>query len=151
MAIINDDGLLVSYECEELLNEAIADSIEFNDLEYIYAACRVQKGVKIIFDYAYDINDSEEMQYFPPLKEDEWFEKMTFTKLISYLTRLNNVMNSYYDIKELIYASGMVVEEFADYFNIPVDTVQKWFKGILTPEEYIIKLIEYKLFKENII
>ena len=55
------------------------------------------------------------------------------------------------NIKELRTASGMAQKAFAEYFGIPIDTLQNWEQGRRQCPEYLLKLIEYKLQKENII
>lgn len=53
--------------------------------------------------------------------------------------------------KELRQQSGMERTEFAEYFGIPYRTVQSWELGDRKCPEYLLKLMEYKLKKENII
>ena len=99
MAIQNDRGELISFECSDIIDDVKEDLQEYRRQTKVYAACRFEKGVKIIFDYFF--NDIQEMAMFPPLKEDEWFEKMTLAELLAYLTRLNNITNHYESITEL--------------------------------------------------
>ena len=54
-------------------------------------------------------------------------------------------------IKELRLATDMNQTSFARYFEIPVRTVQDWEGERRTPPEYLVKLMQYKLKKENII
>ena len=42
----------------------------------------------------------------------------------------------------------MTQKEFAEYFNIPVRTIQDWEAGRRTPPVYVVELIEYKIEKE---
>ena len=44
----------------------------------------------------------------------------------------------------------MTQKEFAEYFNVPIKTLQKWEQGDRTPPEYITELIEYKIDKEKL-
>ena len=55
------------------------------------------------------------------------------------------------NIKELRTASGMSQSQFAEYFGIPLDTLQNWEQGRRKCPDYLLDLIEYKLKKENII
>ena len=55
------------------------------------------------------------------------------------------------NIKDLRTASGMSQSKFAEYFGIPLDTLQNWEQGRRQCPEYLLKLIEYKLKKECII
>ena len=54
-------------------------------------------------------------------------------------------------IKELRQQRGLSQSAFAKYFEIPVRTVQDWEQGKRKPPEYLVKLMQYKLEKENII
>lgn len=54
-------------------------------------------------------------------------------------------------INELRLAANMNIAEFSDYLDIPYRTVQNWDNGSRQCADYIIKLIKYKLEKENII
>lgn len=53
--------------------------------------------------------------------------------------------------KELRRASGMTQEQFAEYFEIPKRTIEDWDRGARKCSDYLLKLMEYKLRKENII
>lgn len=53
--------------------------------------------------------------------------------------------------KELRQKSGMTQKEFAEYFEIPKRTIEDWDRGARKCPEYLLKLMEYKLKKENII
>lgn len=55
------------------------------------------------------------------------------------------------DIKELRITTGMAQKAFAEYFNIPVRTIQDWESGRRTPPDYVVELIKYKLSMEGII
>ena len=57
-------------------------------------------------------------------------------------------------IKFLLAATGMIQQEFAEYFKIPKRTVESWVsnseKNSRECPEYLVDLIEYKLRKEKI-
>ena len=53
------------------------------------------------------------------------------------------------EFKELREASGMNRTEFAKYFEIPYRTVQSWELGDRDCPEYLLKLMHYKLQKEE--
>ena len=55
------------------------------------------------------------------------------------------------DIKSLRKTTGMTQREFAEYFNIPLRTLQGWESGRFAPPPYLIPLLEYKLKRENLI
>ena len=43
----------------------------------------------------------------------------------------------------------MSQKDFAEYFNVPVRTLQDWEHGKRTPPEYVVELIKYKIEKEG--
>lgn len=151
MAIENDAGGLISYECSDLIADVREDISKYRRTKKVDVACRLQEGVKIIFDYVYNKNDKEEMQMFPPLKDGEWWERMSLGELLAYLIRLNNVNSEYATINELFDASGMNMTEFGKYFEIPPRTLQGWIYGVHDCPTYFLQLMQYKLKNENII
>lgn len=52
-------------------------------------------------------------------------------------------------IKELRKATGLSQKAFGEYFGIPHRTIQNWEGGQNKCPEYLLKLMEYKLKKEN--
>ncbi len=54
-------------------------------------------------------------------------------------------------LKELRQRSGMSRPQFCEYFGIPYRTVQDWELENRTCPDYLLKLMEYKLEKENLI
>ncbi len=55
------------------------------------------------------------------------------------------------NFKELREASGMSIKEFAEYFNIPYGTAEKWNRGARECSPYLLDLMRYKLEKEGFI
>ena len=53
-------------------------------------------------------------------------------------------------MKEIRLATNMSQKAFADYFNIPVRTLQDWEAGKRTPPVYVVELIKYKIEKERL-
>ena len=53
--------------------------------------------------------------------------------------------------KELRELSRMSRSEFSKYFDVPYRTVQNWELELRECPEYLLKLMQYKLEKENII
>ena len=47
--------------------------------------------------------------------------------------------------------TGMKQVEFAEYFAIPVRTLQDWEHGLRTPPEYLVRLLEYRLRVEGLL
>lgn len=54
------------------------------------------------------------------------------------------------DIKDLRAVTGWTQKAFADYFHIPLRTLQNWEGGQRKAPEYLLELIEYKLIKEGL-
>lgn len=52
-------------------------------------------------------------------------------------------------IKDLRISSRMTQKQFAEYFNIPVRTIEDWEAGRRKPPEYVAELIRYKIEKEE--
>lgn len=57
-------------------------------------------------------------------------------------------MNS---IKSLIAACGMTQRAFAEYFHVPLRSVENWTSGSRQCPEYVAELIEYKAEREGLI
>lgn len=55
------------------------------------------------------------------------------------------------DFKKIRIESGMSRTEFAEHFEIPYRTVQNWELGLRECPDYLLKLIEFKLNKEDLI
>ena len=51
-------------------------------------------------------------------------------------------------IKELRKRTKMTQKDFAEYFNIPVRTLQDWEHGRRNPADYLVELIKYKVERE---
>lgn len=51
--------------------------------------------------------------------------------------------------KNLRQSSGMNLKQFSEYFEIPYSTLQKWEGGHNQCPPYLLKLMEYKLKKEQ--
>ncbi len=52
-------------------------------------------------------------------------------------------------IKTIREQSGFTQSDFAAYFDIPVGTVRNWEQGISKCPDYLLKLIIYRLRKED--
>ena len=51
--------------------------------------------------------------------------------------------------KELRKASRMTQKEFANYFNIPLRSIENWESGARNCNQYLIDLMHYKLRNEG--
>ncbi len=141
MSIINNNGVCISFGCGEIIEEVLEDIDEYGWEKPVYMFCELMQGVKIVFDYSFD----DEM-----LDENQWSEKTTLRGLCAYLTRLNNLTDSYDTIRQLFCAAGLKINKFAEYFNIPALTVSEWIQKDSCPA-YVLKLLNYKLLKEHMI
>lgn len=54
-------------------------------------------------------------------------------------------------IKELRKLSGMTQKAFGEYFGIPKRTIEEWEGGRRQCNDYLLKLMYYKMEKEGII
>lgn len=54
-------------------------------------------------------------------------------------------------IKDLRKQTHFSQKAFAEYFEIPVRTLQDWESELRTPPNYVVNLIAYKLKNENLI
>lgn len=52
------------------------------------------------------------------------------------------------DIKELRELTGMSQKRFAEYFGIPIRTIQEWEQNKRKPAEYLTKLMEKEIRRE---
>ncbi|MBO5209382.1 MAG: helix-turn-helix domain-containing protein [Lachnospiraceae bacterium] len=52
-------------------------------------------------------------------------------------------------VKNLREKSGMSQKQFADYFEIPIRTIQSWEQNLRTPPNYIAIMMEKILKYEN--
>lgn len=149
MSIENDLNVPISYECSDLIEDVRTDMRESRRTKKVYACCMCREGVKIIFDYIYDIHDKEMMKNYKPLSTDEWYEKMSYAELLAYLLQQNSLTNYYEDFVDLFEATGWTISDFACYFEIPERTVQDWIYGKTACSDYLIKLMNYRLVNEN--
>jgi len=54
------------------------------------------------------------------------------------------------ELKKIREQTRMTQKAFADYFNIPVRTLQDWESKKRTPPPYVVELIKYKIEKERL-
>ncbi|HHW90798.1 MAG TPA: helix-turn-helix domain-containing protein [Clostridiales bacterium] len=54
------------------------------------------------------------------------------------------------ELKKIREQTRMTQKAFADYFNIPVRTLQDWEAKKRTPPPYVVELIKYKIEKERL-
>ena len=104
-------------------------------------------------------HDGSTLEVHRKLGLNEWaneiYEVPAYEYTVFKLDKLINDFNAK-GIEKLTFAelralSGMTQAEFAEYFNIPIRSVENWESGVRTPPDYNLELMEYKLRKENII
>lgn len=148
MAILNDMGQQVSFECTELIEDVRKDIAHVRRTKKVSVACRVKAGVKIVFDYALDKDEKKRIQ----LADDEWMEAMTLGQLLAYAIRQNRLTvspGSFDSVSELFDASGMPMSSFGSFFGVPSRTMQDWIYGASPCPQYVVDLMAYKLEHEN--
>lgn len=53
------------------------------------------------------------------------------------------------NISEIRKKNKMTQKEFAEKYNIPIRTIQKWERNGSTPPDYVIELLDKSIFMEN--
>jgi hypothetical protein len=87
MALTNEDGLLVSYECSDLISELEADIKEFGNFK-AYAYYKRKEGVKVYTDYDFH-EDSVEGE---PDHKDDNYDVVDAKYLLKYFKKQNSVL-----------------------------------------------------------
>jgi len=91
MAFTNSEGLLVSYECEELIEELEQDIDEFGDDLVVEVVTQMSYGVKIYKDYNFLPDDEPDGCAFV-LNMDERVEHISAVKLLELYKQENEVL-----------------------------------------------------------
>lgn len=86
MALTNNEGLLVSYECSDLIKELEEDMKELGDFK-AYAYYKREKGVKLYVDY--DCHE-ESLSGEADHKEDN-YDVVDANYLLKYFKKQNSV------------------------------------------------------------
>ena len=55
------------------------------------------------------------------------------------------------EIKRLRESTGMNRKEFCEYFEIPYRTVTEWKRGTRKMQDYVLRLLAYKVKMDNLI
>lgn len=90
MAFYNSQGIGISYECEELIEELKADIKEFGGDTIVAVWCKDNSGVTIYTNY--DFIEEEEPIKDTELKEDEYIQTMTMSALLILLEKQNEIL-----------------------------------------------------------
>ncbi|MBS6715084.1 MAG: hypothetical protein KH231_06380 [Dialister sp.] len=145
MAILNNSGVHISFDCEDMIEDLRDDLDDFDKAHKVYACCRLDQGVKIIYDYTYDLNDEPK----PVMAEGDWTEETTIGELLSYCIMQNNVLDYCDNILDLFDEMNWSVKEFSDYFSLPDDLLKRWLYGTEKCPEYVLHLMNDKLIADN--
>lgn len=90
MAFINPQGIKISFECSELIDELKADILEFGGDKVVAAWCKDNSGVTIYTNY--DFIDEEQPITESELQDDEYIQKMTMSTLLILLEKQNEIL-----------------------------------------------------------
>ena len=90
MAFINSQGMKISFECSELIEELKTDIAEFGGSEIVIVWCKDKSGVTIYTNY--DFIDEEQPVRKSELKNGEYTQKMTMSALLVLLEKQNEIL-----------------------------------------------------------
>lgn len=89
MAFINPNGIKISFECSELIEELKEDIAEFGGDTIVAVWCKNNSGITLYTNY--DFIDEEEPIKKTQLKNDEYIQKMTMSALLMLLEKQNKI------------------------------------------------------------
>lgn len=90
MAFINEQGLGISYECSELIEELKEDIVEFGGDTVVAVWCKDNSGVTLYTNY--DFIDKEQPITEKEVDDDEYIQKMTMSALLILLEKQNEIL-----------------------------------------------------------
>lgn len=90
MAFINPQGVKVSYECSELIEELKGDILEFGGDKIVAVWCRYDSGVTIYTNY--DFIEEEEPITESEMETGEYVQKMTMSALLHLFEKQNEIL-----------------------------------------------------------
>ncbi len=90
LAFVNPEGINISFECSELIEELKADISEFGGDKIVAVWCKDNSGVTLYTNY--DFIDEEEPITESELKDDEYIQKMTMSALLVLLEKQNEIL-----------------------------------------------------------
>ncbi len=90
MAFINEQGLGISYECSELIEELKEDILEFGGDTIVAVWCKDNSGVTLYTNY--DFIDEDQPITEKELDKDEYIQKMTMSALLILLEKQNEIL-----------------------------------------------------------
>lgn len=90
MAFINEQGIKISFECSELIEELKEDISEFGGDKIVAVWCKDNSGVTIYTNY--DFIEEEQPITESELQNDEYIKKMTMSALLVLLEKQNEIL-----------------------------------------------------------
>lgn len=90
MAFINEQGLRISYECSELIEELKEDIVEFGGDTVVAVWCKDNSGVTLYTNY--DFIDEDQPITEKEVDDDEYIQKMTMSALLILLEKQNEIL-----------------------------------------------------------
>ena len=90
MVFINEQGLGISYECSELIEELKEDILEFGGDTIVAVWCKDNSGVTLYTNY--DFIDEDQPITEKELDKDEYIQKMTMSALLILLEKQNEIL-----------------------------------------------------------
>ena len=97
MAFINEQGIKISFECSELIDELKTDILEFGGDTVVAVWCKDNSGVTLYVNYDtlyvnYDFINEEQPITEKEVDKDEYIEKMTMSALLILLEKQNEIL-----------------------------------------------------------
>ena len=84
MAFVNDEGISISFECSELIEQLKQDINAFGGEKIVIVKCKEQMGVEIYTDYSLEKDIK--------LKDGEYLKSMTMTALLIVFEQENSII-----------------------------------------------------------
>lgn len=90
MAFTNSQGVQVSFDCSELIEELKADIEEFGGDKVVAVWCKDNSGVTLYTNY--DFIEEEQPITEDELKDGEYIQKMTMSALLILLEKQDEIL-----------------------------------------------------------
>lgn len=89
MAFVNKEGMSISYESSELIEELECDITEFGEDTMVYVWCIEKEGVVLYINY--DFIEEDEPLKEDEVSEEEYIIEMSMGKLLILLEKQNSI------------------------------------------------------------
>lgn len=90
MALRNEHGMSISYECEELIEDLKRDILEFGEDEILYVWMKEIHGVKICVNYDFVVDEDPVSPN--EIEKDETLTTMKAKELLKLLQKQNEII-----------------------------------------------------------